>query len=213
MSHRPEPWWRAPLRQWQREVEPALIDCWSLDPAIITPVQLAHIITDLADLSDKLTTSQSMGQLFRQHDRPVPSIKIRRARRRAAPSNRKLLQPLLPALQFGDDLRPQRLVRHTITPHEKQRRALIDQLSAEQLQRIGAAGYLSLISVLAFRRAGAVVNDRECAHVVAEEVLRASVWLYGKPRFKLATSLVAAITANGLSGSSIRRQAQRLLVH
>jgi hypothetical protein len=195
MSPRPPPWWRAPLAQWIEEAGPAILDCWG--PSSIPAEQVAGAVI----LLQRLGRLPIVDRLMRQHlGRQGPHVVSVKLRRGEAPSSRKRLQPLLGVLAFDADLRP----LHHVSRFEAHQRASIDHLSIRQRRRLCAAGYLLLITVLAFQGVGARARDRERAKAMAAELLHAFIWLYGKPRIKAVRSLVAAITEVKLTASTIR---------
>jgi hypothetical protein len=237
MSKREPPWWRAPLAQWQREVT---LELGAARPAsrlfaelrnalgingregidLVDATHLvAHTIVDLETLGQLPIVDRLMRQLLGQRGPLVLSAAQKARKNVCPPYRRKLLQPLLGSLAIDTELRPPRRPWKILPPerqtraalqHEAKQRKIIDELLAEQRQRVCAAGYLLLITVLAFEGAGAVVNDRKVAKAVAAELLHATVWLYGKPSCKPVISLVQAVTGEKLAISSIRWLAQQL---
>jgi hypothetical protein len=228
MSKKESPSWREPFAEWQQEAMRALADCWSASPASHVH-QIARTIVAFEKLGKHEVVELLMRQHLGQHGPCVLPVRTRHERRSASPSshNRKLLWPWLASIAIDANLRPQ---RQPHTPPEKQlglwsaylvrearQRAIIDRLLAEQRQRLCAAGYLLLITALAFEGAGAVMSDRKVAKAVAAELLHATAWLYGKPCCKPVISLVRAITGVKLAISSVRwlarqQQQQQLLL-
>jgi hypothetical protein len=202
MSPRPPPWWRLPLTQWRQEAAKALIDSWSRNPNC-SFVALGHALVTLEALGTHQTVEFLMREHFGEHGPRLRPAKTRRACQQVAPRNRLLLHPLLAAVVIDADLRPQ---RDGFTAGERQQRAVIDALSAKQQQRLCAAGYLLLVTALAF---AAVGQEQQRAKAVAIELLHASAWLYGDPLIKPTISLVYASAGIRFSNSSMRGFARR----
>jgi hypothetical protein len=208
MSPRPPPWWRAPLTQWRHEIGSALLECWGR-PQIHLVEQIVDPIQALEQLEQHRAVQLALRQVLgrRRQRWRLRSIKDRKIDNRGSPRDRKLLQPLIALVAFDDDLRPP----HFTGRHKAQRHDAFDPLSVEQRRHVCAVGYLLLVAVLAFQssKATAVDQEHQRAELVAEELLHASHWLYGKARMKLTISLVTAITGVKFSHSSIQLRARR----
>jgi hypothetical protein len=238
-------WWRAPLQRWLIEVDDALLDRMITLPFNMERQQLAAAMVALQKLGPPPageTKPWKIEPLVRQlvgHTGPkVLPVKTRKKNR--APRERALLGPLLGPLAIDAGLRPQRRPGRveletfkkiadaipTMQQKEKERRAVITKLSAEQRANLCAVGYLLLVAVLAveaaklqptapetkrIRNYSPISGNkrssdpaRQRARMAIIEVLNAALWLYGQPLYKPAAKLVDLITEETFTASSVR---------
>jgi hypothetical protein len=149
-----------------------------------------------------------MEPLLRQlFGKKCPDVTKHKAHRRTSPSSRELFQPILPLLKLDEDLRP-----HARGWVEGKRPTALENLTVEQRRRLCAVGYLLLVAILAFQeaRARACTNKHVCAKLIAEELARAALWIYGTCPVKPIATLAELVGGGRLDPSSIRLMIDRL---
>jgi hypothetical protein len=213
MRVRPISWWQAPLAQWLAELRYALL--WQCNPDI-NPRFVARIIMAM----NHLERSPTVERMLRQHLGSQGAELLSAAGRRmfVPPYKRELLSALN-ALPFDYDFRipppiiPSRLSKKDALAIEADldARSVIDRLPSKQRYRLGAAGFLLLVTaIVAARLRHDPQNQMGLAKAVAVEILLCSRWLYGRTLPKVTCTLVDTITKATITPASIRWLADHL---
>jgi hypothetical protein len=202
----PPPWWLAPLEEWMREVVFALTSNGRFDDAGTLRLLMRIRGGAIAKLMRDFTR--------RDAPAPLPSADSWRAPFKRPPLDRVL--PLLPALRV-----------------ERERRAILDDLSVDKRRQIYAAGGVIWVAFYAHRHKtrlerggprdlnhpGDVVGiervrirDVQKAHALAVggKTLAAMQEFYGKPRLRLTRSVVKVFTGEEVPVEKLRELGKRL---
>jgi hypothetical protein len=203
MSPRPPARWKAAFAQWRAELRPAL-NHYSRHSGE-TEFGPAGI-KNIGDTLDQFAQHPAVERMLRQLlGKRGPHVVIQRGR--------IMLWPTLTRLVLDAELRP----RSDIARFSEKQRAVLDDLPPADRLRISAAGYLLLIAaLLAQDIAGDLHEESEefvastlAVEHVAQRLLSATIWLYGREQPRPVGTLVRVLTRRKFTPSSLQWRAKR----